>query len=94
MPKIEQRHSWRPIEDLKPHPDGPNFFEFERLLLTNKFALVPGSANDPNSSFIHQQAPQAGVGANPGATGTPGQDAEPAAGGRGDESKAIDPVSR
>jgi hypothetical protein len=30
---------------LKPDADSPNFFEFERRLLTDKFALVPRRKN-------------------------------------------------
>jgi len=53
--KIEQRQFPRSAKDLKPDPDSPNFFEFERRLLTNKFAFVPRFGNYPNSNFIHRR---------------------------------------
>jgi hypothetical protein len=40
-------------EDLKPDPDSPNFLEFERRFLTNKFALVLRPQNTPNFKLIH-----------------------------------------
>ncbi len=41
--KVEQRQFPRSAKDLKADPDSPNFFEFERRLLTDKFVLVPRS---------------------------------------------------
>ncbi len=52
--KIEQRQFSRSAEDLKPDSDSPNFFEFERHLLTDKFAFVPRAALNPNSNLIHR----------------------------------------
>jgi hypothetical protein len=40
---------------LKPDPDSPDFLEFERGFLTNKFALVPRSRNTPNFKLIHSR---------------------------------------
>ncbi len=51
--KIEQRQFAGSTENLKPDPDSPNFFEFERRLLTNTLAFVPRSGNNSNSNFIH-----------------------------------------
>ena len=53
-------HGWQaPLyvtaRGLGTSPDRPNFFEFERRFLTNKFAFVPGRWNYPNSEFIHSR---------------------------------------
>jgi hypothetical protein len=51
--KIEQRQFAGSAIDSKPDADRPNFFEFERRLLTNKFAFFPRRWNYPSSEFIY-----------------------------------------
>jgi hypothetical protein len=53
--EIEQRQFPLSAKDLKPDADSPNFLQFERGFLTNKFALVPRLWNHPNIAFIHSR---------------------------------------
>ena len=41
--KVEQGEISFPILQLKPDPNGPDIFWFERALLADQSALVPGS---------------------------------------------------
>jgi hypothetical protein len=41
--KVEQGEIWFPILQLKPDPNGPDIFRFERALLADQSTLVPGS---------------------------------------------------
>ena len=51
--KIEERQFPCSAENSKLDADSSDFLEFEWRLLTDKFAFVPRSMNDPNSEFIH-----------------------------------------
>jgi hypothetical protein len=53
--EIKERQFRLSVKDLKPDADSPNFLEFERGFLTDKFALVPRPWNTPNFKLIHSR---------------------------------------